>query len=165
MSQRLLIGVLAALAGGVIAFLLLGQSDEARIRATLAQLAERVSNEGQAQQLEIVADARAASRLFSEPFTLELPKDPYNVTERYSVEEIERYIIATRTRHRHVELSFEAITVRIADASNAQAFVSARVLIGTDPPAVDAVEALTVAFRKIDGTWRIARMAATATPA
>jgi hypothetical protein len=149
MRNKILLIAIVLLVGGAIFFL---PSDEKKIKANLASLAEYCSSEKEEPVLETLHKAALAAKLCTDPCTVKV--ESFKIDREFSQKELTDRFLMMKKRLANTSFSFHDTVLDIVDDNRAEVITTLRINGKiVDEQFTDAYE-LDIAVDKKDGDWR-----------
>jgi hypothetical protein len=149
MRNKILLIAIVLLVGGAIFFL---PSDEKKIKANLALLAEYCSSEKEEPVLETLQKAALAAKLCTDPCTVKV--ESFKIDREFSQKELTDRFLMMKKRLANTSFSFHDTVLDIVADNRAEIITTLRINGKiVDEQFTDAYE-LDIAVEKKDGDWR-----------
>jgi hypothetical protein len=151
MRNKILLVAILFLVGGAIFFL---PSDEKKIRASLASLAEYCSTDKEEPVFDTLQKAASAAKLCSDPCTVKF--ETFKIDREFSQKELTDRFLMMKKRLPNTSFSFHDTVIDIVDDNRAEVITTLRINGKiVDEQFTDAYE-LDITVDKKDGDWRFA---------
>jgi hypothetical protein len=149
MRNKIILVAILFLVGGAIFFL---PSDEKKIRAGLASLAEYCSTDKEEPVFDTLQKAASAAKLCSDPCTVKF--ETFKIDREFSQKELTDRFLMMKKRLSNTSFSFHDTVIDIVDDNRVEVITTLRINGKiVDEQFTDAYE-LDITVDKKDGDWR-----------
>ncbi|MDA3896584.1 MAG: hypothetical protein PF482_10600 [Desulfobacteraceae bacterium] len=100
---------------GIVAFFILSQSDEAKIKKKFHKLAEKIEKNGNEHDLIAAKTAHEIEQMFTGSVRIQIPS--YSVDKTFPRSEISPHVLYTRALYRKMSLEFYDFKIEIAEGN------------------------------------------------
>jgi hypothetical protein len=142
----------AVLAAGIVAFFILSQTEEERVKRQFSVIAEKVRKTEKETPFVAAAKANGIKELFADTCTVHAPA--YSFSRNISNQDLPSLVLTTRSRYSEMSLAFYDFLIEFPEEATAQVNLTARI-VGklTTGKYVDDVHELKCKLQKTEGTW------------
>jgi hypothetical protein len=151
-NQKNVIIAALMITGGIIAFFLFFQSDEAKIKKTFHRLSKKVEKQEDENELLSAAAANKIKNMFGQSCRIEIPS--YDVDKSLPKNEIASHVLYARARYRTMSLKFYDFQFQFPEKGSSIVDLTAvfkAVTASGDP--VDEIHEFECALSKIEDEW------------
>lgn len=145
---------LVILAGGIIAFFVFFQSEEAKVRRQFERVAEKIEKTPEESVIVSATKANRVSEAFAETCTVHAPA--YSFSKDVSSDELSTHILSMRSQYSIISVKLYDFVIDFPEKASARVRLTASVegKLTTGESTKDLHE-LKCRLRKIEDTWRI----------
>jgi uncharacterized protein YchJ len=151
-TKKNIIIVCIVIAGGLAAFFILFQSDEAKIKKRFKEMSEQVEKEGNEHDILAAAAARKIENMFTGSVHIEIPS--YSVSQSFPKGEISPHALYARAQFNKMTLKFRDVEIEFPEENRAVVSVTGIFKAITKAnERVDEVHEVECSFKKIEDEW------------
>ena len=138
---------------GIIAFFILSQSDEAKIKKQFHKLAERVEKNGNEHDLIAAKTAHEIEQMFTGSVHIQIPS--YSVDKSFPRSEISPHVLYARALYQKMSLQFHDFRIQIAEGKTTAVVGLTGVFKATTAAGerVDEIHEVECTLEKIEDEW------------